>query len=60
MDRYKKPRLRMVETQIKSRGITDSRVLKAMETIPRQLFVDEGLIATPGDHSLPKKARVVG
>lgn len=44
MDRYKKPRMRMVETQIKARGITDSRVLKAMETIPRQLFVDEGLI----------------
>lgn len=44
MDRFKKPRLRMVETQIKARGISDPRVLKAMETIPRHLFVDEGLI----------------
>ncbi len=34
----------MVETQIKARGISDPRVLKAMETIPRHLFVDEGLI----------------
>jgi protein-L-isoaspartate(D-aspartate) O-methyltransferase len=44
MDRFKKPRLRMVETQIKARGVKDVRVLKAMETIPRHLFVDEGLI----------------
>jgi protein-L-isoaspartate(D-aspartate) O-methyltransferase len=44
MDRYKKPRMKMVETQIKDRGITDARVLRAMETIPRHLFVDEGLI----------------
>ena len=44
MDRYRKPRLRMVESQIKARGIKDERVLMAMETIPRHLFVDEGLI----------------
>jgi protein-L-isoaspartate(D-aspartate) O-methyltransferase len=44
MDRYRKPRLRMVETQIKARGIKDERVLMAMATIPRHLFVDEGLI----------------
>jgi protein-L-isoaspartate(D-aspartate) O-methyltransferase len=44
MDRFKKPRMRMVETQIRARGIRDERVLKAMETIPRHLFVDEGLI----------------
>jgi protein-L-isoaspartate(D-aspartate) O-methyltransferase len=44
MDRFKKPRLRMVETQIKARGISDPRVLKAMETIPRHLFVEEGLV----------------
>lgn len=43
MDRYKKQRLRMVESQIKSRGIKDPRVLKVMETIPRHLFVDEAL-----------------
>ena len=34
----------MVETQIKARGVKDARVLRAMETIPRHLFVDEGLI----------------
>lgn len=44
MDRYKKQRSRMVETQIKSRGISHSRVLRAMETVPRHLFIDEGLI----------------
>ncbi len=44
MDRFKKPRMRMVEAQIKARGISDVRVLKAMETVPRHLFVDEGLI----------------
>lgn len=44
MDRFKKPRIKMVESQIKNRGVTDTRVLKAMETIPRHLFVDEGLI----------------
>ena len=44
MDRYKKPRMKMVETQIKDRGIRDVRVLRAIETIPRHLFVDEGLI----------------
>jgi len=46
MDRYKKPRMKMVETQIKDRGISNIRVLRAMETIPRHLFVDEGLIET--------------
>lgn len=44
MDRFKKPRMKMVETQINNRGISDKRVLRAMETIPRHLFVDEGLI----------------
>lgn len=34
----------MVETQIKARGISDAHLLKVMETIPRHLFVDEGLI----------------
>lgn len=28
MDRYKKQRMRMVETQLKARDITDVRVLK--------------------------------
>ncbi len=33
----------MVESQIRSRGIKDARLLKIMETIPRHLFVEEAL-----------------
>lgn len=54
VDRYLKQRLNMVETQIRARGITDQRVLKAMEKIPRHLFVDEGLIDQAyNDNPLP-------
>jgi len=44
MDKYRKQRARMVERQIRARGVTDERVLKAMEEIPRHLFVDEALL----------------
>lgn len=44
MDRYEKQRKKMVDAHIRSRGIRDARVLRAMEKIPRHLFVDEGLI----------------
>jgi protein-L-isoaspartate(D-aspartate) O-methyltransferase len=54
MDRYRKQRGRMIEGQIKSRGINDPRVLAAMETVPRHLFVDEGLINQAySDNPLP-------
>jgi protein-L-isoaspartate(D-aspartate) O-methyltransferase len=54
MDRFKKQRSRMVESQIKVRGITDTRVLKAMESVPRHLFIDEGLIDQAySDNPLP-------
>jgi protein-L-isoaspartate(D-aspartate) O-methyltransferase len=43
MDRYQKQRMKMVDSQLRSRGIKDARVLKAMEKIPRHLFVDEAL-----------------
>ncbi len=43
IDRFQKQRMRMVDTQLRSRGIKDRRVLKAMEKIPRHLFVDEAL-----------------
>ena len=43
MDRYVKQRKRMVESQIRARGIRDPRVLAAMETVPRHLFVNEAL-----------------
>ncbi|HUN56347.1 MAG TPA: protein-L-isoaspartate(D-aspartate) O-methyltransferase [Smithella sp.] len=44
MDKYKKQRARMVETQIQARNINDVRLLRAMAAIPRHLFVDEGLM----------------
>ena len=34
----------MVDAQVRARGVADQRVLKAMEKIPRHLFVEEGLI----------------
>ena len=34
-------RAAMVATQLRARGITDERVLGAMATVPRELFVDE-------------------
>jgi protein-L-isoaspartate(D-aspartate) O-methyltransferase len=42
-DRYAKQRMKMVDSQIRARGIMDPRVLKAMETVPRHLFVNEAL-----------------
>lgn len=36
-------RERMVREQIVARGVTDERVLKAMSTLPRHLFVEEAL-----------------
>jgi protein-L-isoaspartate(D-aspartate) O-methyltransferase len=48
----------MVDTQIRMRGISDQRVLKAMEKIPRHLFVDEGLIDQAyNDNPLPIESR---
>ncbi|MBU4371452.1 MAG: protein-L-isoaspartate(D-aspartate) O-methyltransferase [Proteobacteria bacterium] len=57
-DRFQKQRMRMVETQIRVRGVSDQRVLKAMEKIPRHLFVDEGLIDQAyNDNPLPIERR---
>ncbi|MCL2669328.1 MAG: protein-L-isoaspartate(D-aspartate) O-methyltransferase [Syntrophaceae bacterium] len=42
-DRFQKQRLKMID-QFRARGIADSRVLQAMEKVPRHLFVDEALI----------------
>jgi protein-L-isoaspartate(D-aspartate) O-methyltransferase len=44
MDIFKKYRMKMVDTQIRSRGIVNLSVLSAMELIPRHIFVDEGLM----------------
>jgi len=51
---YRIQRERMVEQQLVPRGITDERVLDAMRTVPRHLFVEEALRSRAyGDHPLP-------
>lgn len=42
-DIYERARARMVEEQLLARGISDKRVLEAMRTVPRHIFVDEAL-----------------
>ena len=47
-------RRRMVEEQLRARGIHDPHVLRIMEVLPRHLFVDETLVARAySDHALP-------
>ncbi|MBM4315772.1 MAG: protein-L-isoaspartate(D-aspartate) O-methyltransferase [Deltaproteobacteria bacterium] len=54
MERYQKQRTKMVDGQLRSRGIVDPRVLKAMGKIPRHLFIDEGLAEQAyNDNPLP-------
>lgn len=40
-DEYRESRRRMVEEQLRRRGIADLRVLAAMESVPREAFVPE-------------------
>jgi protein-L-isoaspartate(D-aspartate) O-methyltransferase len=58
MDRFKKLRLKMVDSQIRARGIRDERLLRAMETVPRHLFV-EAVLAEQAyqDNPLPIEAQ---
>jgi len=54
MNDYQAERLRMVEEQLRRRGIRDRRVLAAMEKIPRHRFLPD--LEDPGayaDHPLP-------
>lgn len=54
MDRYKKLREWMVETQIVERGIKDKRVIDVMKKIPRHLFVPEDIMDNAyDDRALP-------
>ena len=54
MDRYAKQRMRMVDAQIRSRGIKDMCLLKLMEKIPRHLFVEEAMMDQAyNDNPLP-------
>ncbi|MGD8254126.1 MAG: protein-L-isoaspartate(D-aspartate) O-methyltransferase [Syntrophobacterales bacterium] len=47
-------RNRMVESQLVSRGIKDTRVLDTMRKVPRHRFVEEALVSQAyNDHPLP-------
>jgi protein-L-isoaspartate(D-aspartate) O-methyltransferase len=53
-DRFEADRLRMVDKQIRHRGIRDPRVLRAIETVPRHHFVRPGdLVCAYDDNPLP-------
>ena len=52
--RFRAERMTMVDRQIRGRDIRDAKVLKAMEEVPRHLFVPEQLRSQSyGDHPLP-------
>src|ERR1700728_4177176 len=42
-DIYAKARFNMVESQIRTNKVTDSKLLAAMSRVPRQIFVPAGL-----------------
>jgi protein-L-isoaspartate(D-aspartate) O-methyltransferase len=47
-------RAQMVETQIRSRGVSDERVLAAMLKVPRHLFIpDADIYSAYADHPIP-------
>lgn len=51
---FNKLRLQMVDSQLRSRGISDERVLAAMERVPREEFVPDNERAVAyEDHALP-------
>lgn len=53
-DRYTQKRNEMVQRQLASRGITEQKVLDAMKTVPRHLFVDSRYRNQAyADHPLP-------
>jgi len=55
-DPFTPARRRMVEEQLRARGIRDRRVLDAMGAVPRHTFVDPGYHARAyGDHALPSE-----
>ena len=58
VERFEKQRMKMVDGQLRARGIVDPRVLMAMEKIPRHLFIDEGLADQAyNDNPLPIDSR---
>ncbi len=54
VDRFTKPRQRMVDVQLKGRDITDPQVLTVMARVPRHQFVSKTLVSQAyEDHPLP-------
>ena len=54
LNNYQTSRARMIREQLIPRGISDPLVLKAMETVPRHLFVEDALQGQAyGDFALP-------
>ena len=54
LDKKLEARMKMVQTQIRRRGVTDKDVLLAMETVPRHEFVPDQYEAQAyADHPLP-------
>ena len=54
IDSFATVRERMVQEQLRSRGVSDPNVLKVMAEVPRHLFVDDAMQARAyGDHPLP-------
>jgi protein-L-isoaspartate(D-aspartate) O-methyltransferase len=52
--RYAEERLRMVDRQIRARGVKDPAVLEAMATVPRHEFVPDSVRGSAyADHPLP-------
>ena len=52
--KYRQARKKMVQSQIRSRGISDNKVLKAMSEVPRHSFVPKELASQAyRDHPLP-------
>ena len=52
--KYQKAREKMVSFQIRSRGLSDKKVLNAMNQVPRHCFVPEELVSQAyADHPLP-------
>jgi protein-L-isoaspartate(D-aspartate) O-methyltransferase len=53
-DPYLEARMRMVDTQIRARGVTDALVLAAVETVPRHEFVPSDVVDQAyNDYPLP-------
>ena len=51
---YEVARARMVKEQLIKRGINDERVLKAIGSVPRHIFLDQAFWPRAyGDHPLP-------